>query len=126
MQASIIVFLGAGLGGLMRHVMNAWVTSLMGAGFPYGIMAINILGSTAMGLVAGWFAFRGAGLGDLRLFLATGILGGFTTFSAFSLDAALLIERGETVAAATYVVCSVVLSVIGLFLGLWFMRAVLA
>lgn len=126
MQASIIVFLGAGLGGLMRHVMNAWVTALMGAGFPYGIMAINILGSTAMGLVAGWFAFRGAGLGDLRLFLATGILGGFTTFSAFSLDAALLIERGETVAAATYVVCSVVLSVIGLFLGLWFMRAVLA
>lgn len=126
MQASIIVFLGAGLGGLMRHVMNAWVTALMGAGFPYGIMAINILGSTAMGLVAGWFAFRGAGLGDLRLFLATGILGGFTTFSAFSLDAALLIERGETVAAATYVVCSVVLSVIGLFLGLWFMRVVLA
>lgn len=126
MQASIIVFLGAGLGGLMRHFMNAWVTAFAGAGFPYGIMAINILGSTAMGLVAGWFAFRGAGLGDLRLFLATGILGGFTTFSAFSLDAALLIERGETAAAAAYVVGSVVLSVIGLFLGLWFMRAVLA
>jgi fluoride exporter len=125
-QPAIIVFLGAGLGGLMRHFMNAWVTALTGAGFPCGIMAINILGSTVMGLVAGWFAFRGAGLGDLRLFLATGVLGGFTTFSAFSLDAALLIERGETVAAAGYVVGSVVISVIGLFLGLWLMRAVLA
>ena len=122
MQASIIVFLGAVLGGLMRHVMNAWVTALMGAGFPYGIMAINILGSTAMGLVAGWFAFRGAGLGDLRLFLATGILGGFTTFSAFSLDFAVLWQRGEMAPALFYAVGSVVLSILALFAGLWLAR----
>lgn len=125
MRASIVVFIGAGLGGLMRHVMNIWVTALAGSGFPYGILAINILGSTAMGLVAGWFAFRGGMLPDLRLFLATGVLGGFTTFSAFSLDTALLMERGETLLAAIYVVGSVVLSVLGLFLGLWAMRAVL-
>lgn len=125
MNAAILVFIGAGFGGLARHFMNAWVTALAGSSFPYGILAINVVGSTAMGLVAGWFAFRGDGLSDLRLFLATGILGGFTTFSAFSLDTALLIERGETLAAGAYVVGSVVLSVLGLFLGLWAMRAAL-
>jgi len=126
MQSSIVVFIGAGIGGVLRHLLNIGITAVAGSGFPYGILAINVIGSTAMGLIAGWFAFRGTGLGDLRLFLATGILGGFTTFSAFSLDTALLIERGETLSAATYVVASVVLSVLGLFLGLWAMRAVLA
>lgn len=126
MNASIAVFLGAGLGGLARHFMNIWVTALAGSGFPYGILVINVLGSAAMGLVAGWFAFKGDALPELRLFLATGILGGFTTFSAFSLDTALLIERGETLAAAVYVIGSVALSVLGLFLGLWIMRAAYA
>lgn len=125
MQSSMIVFLGAGLGGVLRHVMNIWITALLGSGFPYGILTINVLGSTAMGLVAGWFAFRGGGPSELSLFLATGILGGFTTFSAFSLDTALLIERGETLAAAAYVIGSVALSVLGLFLALWAMRAAL-
>jgi CrcB protein len=123
MQASILVFLGAGIGGVMRHLLNLWITALAGSSFPYGILAINILGSTAMGLVAGWLALRGEVFPEIRLFLATGILGGFTTFSAFSLDTALLMERGETLAAAAYVVGSVVLSVLGLFIGLWAMRA---
>lgn len=126
MQSSLIVFLGAGLGGVLRHGMNAWIATLMGSGFPYGILAINVLGSAAMGLVAGWFAFAGEGPSGFKLFLGTGLLGGFTTFSAFSLDTALLIERGETALAATYVAASVVLSVLGLFLGLWAMRAALA
>jgi len=126
MQSSIIVFIGAGLGGVLRHVLNVWITMLMGHGFPYGILTINVIGSIAMGLVAGWFAFRsGAGLSELQLFLGTGLLGGFTTFSAFSLDTALLIERGETGLATAYVVGSVALSVLGLFLGLWAMRAAL-
>lgn len=125
MRATILVFIGAGIGGVMRHFMNLWVTALASSGFPFGILAINVVGSTLMGFVAGWFAFRGEVLPDLRLFLATGILGGFTTFSAFSLDTALLMERGETFAAAAYVVGSVVLSVLGLFLGLWAMRAAL-
>ncbi len=125
MKLSLIVFIGAGLGGVMRHVMNIGITALAGSTFPYGILAINVVGSTLMGLVAGWFAIRGELLPELRVFLATGILGGFTTFSAFSLDTALLMERGEMLSAATYVVGSVVLSVLGLFLGLWAMRAVL-
>lgn len=124
MQSAIIVFIGAGLGGVLRHVMNVLITMLMGHGFPYGILTINVIGSLAMGLVAGWFAFRsGGGLSGLQLFLGTGLLGGFTTFSAFSLDTALLMERGETTLAAVYVAASVALSVLGLFLGLWAMRA---
>jgi CrcB protein len=126
MNAAVLVFIGAGLGGLLRHIMNIWITALVGTGFPYGILAINVIGSTVMGLVAGWFAFRGAAAPELRLFLVTGVLGGFTTFSAFSLDTALLIERGEAVLALAYVVGSVALSILGLFIGLWAMRAALA
>lgn len=126
MKSSLLVFVGAGLGGLARHFLNLWVTAAANSSFPYGILTINVLGSTAMGLVAGWLAFRSAGAPELRLFLATGILGGFTTFSAFSLDTALLIERGETLAALVYVAGSVALSILGLFLGLWAIRAALA
>lgn len=125
MRSAIVVFIGAGIGGVARHFLNAWITALAGSGFPYGILAINVIGSTAMGLAAGWFALRGEPLADFRLFLATGILGGFTTFSAFSLDAALLIERGEALSASAYVTGSVALSILGLFLGLWAMRALL-
>ncbi|HEX2841457.1 fluoride efflux transporter CrcB [Hyphomicrobium sp.] len=125
MQASIAIFFGAGLGGLLRHAFNTWITALIGSGYPYGILAINVIGSTVMGIVAGWFAFKGEAPQELKLFLTTGILGGFTTFSAFSLDTALLIERGESWLAATYVIASVVLSIFGLFAGLWAMRALL-
>ena len=79
-----------------------------------------------MGLIAGWFAFRGDGGQLLRLFLTTGILGGFTTFSAFSLDAALLLERGQTASGILYVVGSVAAGIICVFLGLAVMRAFLS
>lgn len=125
MQASIAIFFGAGFGGLLRHVLNTWITALIGTGYPYGILAINVIGSTVMGFLAGWFAFKGEAPQELKLFLTTGVLGGFTTFSAFSLDAALLIERGESWLAAMYVIASVVLSILGLFAGLWAMRALL-
>jgi CrcB protein len=122
MIASLLVFVGAGIGGVARHLFNNWVTHTAGSGFPLGILLINILGSTAMGLVAGWFAFKGHAGQDVRLFLTTGILGGFTTFSAFSLDAALLYERGQPGLAIAYVLASVVLSVAGLFAGMWAVR----
>ncbi len=122
MRVSLVVFIGAGLGGLMRHILNAWITALAGSGFPYGILTINILGSTAMGLAAGWFAFASQGSPELRLFLATGVLGGFTTFSAFSLDTMLLIERGEAGLAVLYAAGSVLLSLLGLWAGLAVMR----
>jgi CrcB protein len=124
MLSTALVFLGAGIGGVLRHGVNLVSLKWLGASFPYGTMAINIIGSGAMGLVAGFLAFK-AGEGwtqNARLFLATGILGGFTTFSAFSLDAVLLWERGEAMLAAFYVIGSVVLSLAALVAGLALVR----
>ena len=89
MTAYLLVFLGAGVGGAIRHGMNMGVGNLLGTHFPWHTFAINIVGSLVMGLVAGWFTYRADPTGHVRLFLTTGILGGYTTFSAFSLDAAL-------------------------------------
>jgi CrcB protein len=118
----VLVFIGGGLGSSLRHTINVVCAKCIGTAFPYGTFIINITGSTVMGLVAGYFAFRGDAPQSWRLFLMTGILGGYTTFSAYSLDAALLYERGEIGLAAFYVVGSVVFSILGLFAGLALMR----
>jgi CrcB protein len=94
----------------------------LGTAFPYGTFIINITGSIVMGLIAGYLAFKGEASQPWRLFLMTGILGGYTTFSAFSLDTALLYERGEVGLAVFYVVGSVVISIVGLFAGLALVR----
>jgi CrcB protein len=117
-----IVFLGAGIGGALRHGVNVGTAKLFGYGFPYGTLIVNVAGSFLMGVLAGYFAFR-PGIGQhMRLFLTTGVLGGFTTFSAFSLDAALLVERHAYGLAAGYMVGSVVASVSALFFGLAIFR----
>ena len=124
MQAYLVVLLGAGIGGALRHAVNVAAARLLGMGFPWGTLTVNVVGGFAMGVLAGWLALK-AGEGwtqSARLFLATGILGGFTTFSAFSLDAVLLWERGETISAAAYVIASVVLSIAGLLAGLFVVR----
>jgi len=118
----LLVFLGGGLGATLRHAVNVTCAKCIGTAFPYGTFIINISGSTVMGLIAGYLAFKGAASQPWRLFLMTGILGGYTTFSAFSLDTALLYERGELALAALYVVGSVVLSIAGLFAGLALVR----
>lgn len=120
----LLVFIGAGLGGMLRHAVGL-ASVRLGSSFPYGTMGINIAGSIAMGLFAGWFAQRSGLSQHWRLFIAVGILGGFTTFSSYSLDAVLLLERGETGAAFLYVVGSVALGIGGLFAGLLAMRALL-
>lgn len=122
MQAYLIVFLGAGIGGSLRHGVNLLSARLFGLHFPYGTMIINIVGSLAIGLIAEYLALKGEASQAWRLFLTTGILGGFTTFSAFSLDAALLWERGAVAQAALYVGVSVALSIAGLFFGMWMIR----
>jgi CrcB protein len=120
----LVVFVGAGIGGALRHGVNLAGLRLLGPGFPYGTITVNIVGSLIMGLLAGWFAHK-ADPGQMwRLFLTTGILGGFTTFSAFSLDAALLLERGQFALAALYALSSPVLAILALFAGLWLLRAV--
>lgn len=122
MQAYLIVFLGAGIGGAARHGVSVAALRLLGLGFPYGTLAVNIAGSLIMGLLIGWFAHKGDPGESWRLFLTTGILGGFTTFSTFSLDAALLYERGELGTAALFVATSVGLALAGLFAGLFIFR----
>ncbi len=118
----LIVFLGGGLGAALRHGVNLLAFRLVGPGFPYGTLFINVVGSLAMGLIAEYFALKMGMRQSFRLFLTTGILGGFTTFSAFSLEAALLYERGEVAAAAIYVIASVGLAIAALFAGLAIVR----
>lgn len=117
---------GGALGAVMRHLFNGGAGALLGGGFPWGIMAVNVLGSLLMGILTGIFALSGAWPQEVRAFLTVGMLGGFTTFSAFSLDTALLIERGAWGAAGFYAAGSVLLSVAALFAGLWIIRAVSA
>ena len=122
MTGFLLVFVGGGLGAALRHGVNLLSTRLLGAGFPYATMIENVSGSLVMGVLAGYFAFKGDASQPLRLFLATGVLGGYTTFSAFSLDTALLWERGELALAVLYVLGSVALSIAGLFAGLALVR----
>ncbi|TAK47613.1 MAG: fluoride efflux transporter CrcB [Xanthobacteraceae bacterium] len=120
----LLVFLGGGIGSMLRHAVNVAAVRLGGAGFPFGTLAVNITGSVVMGLLAGYFAFKGAPTQHWRLFLMTGVLGGYTTFSAFSLDTIVLYERGEWGLAALYVLASVGASLGGLFGGLLLMRQI--
>jgi CrcB protein len=122
----VLVFIGGGLGSMLRHAVNQMSAAVFGMNFPYGTLSVNIIGSLAMGLIAGWFAFRGQGGQLVSLFLTTGILGGFTTFSAFSLDAALLLERGQTAGGIFYALGSVAAGIICVFGGLAIMRSVLS
>jgi CrcB protein len=121
-MAYLIVFLGGGLGAALRHGVNIYTARWLGNGFPFATFTVNVTGSLVMGLIVGYLAFKGESSQHWRLFFTTGILGGYTTFSAFSLDVALLYERGEIGLAALYVLSSVILSILGLFAGLILMR----
>jgi CrcB protein len=118
----LIVFFGAGIGGALRHGVNVAAMRLFGTGFPVGTMIVNVIGSLLMGLLAGWFLARPGYSQEARLFLTTGLLGGFTTFSAFSLDAALLVERHAYWTAFAYAAGSVIVAIAALFLGLALFR----
>ncbi|MBZ9854513.1 fluoride efflux transporter CrcB [Mesorhizobium sp. CA13] len=118
----LLVMAGGGIGAGIRHLTNMGSLRLVGPNYPWGTMAINIVGSFAMGLFIATLARRG-GSNEVRLFVATGILGGFTTFSAFSLDFATLWERGATLPAFGYALASVIGAIVALFLGLWLARS---
>jgi len=125
MLAIFLVFLGGGIGAAIRHGVNVASAEWFGTGFPWGTMIVNVVGSFIIGALAAYFAFRGDAMWTqpLRLFLATGILGGFTTFSAFSLDFALMFERGEIGQGVAYVLASVALSLAAIFAGLFVVRS---
>jgi CrcB protein len=118
LAGTLIVFLGGGVGAAIRHGVNIAGLRMLGPNFPYATVFINITGSIIMGMTVAYFAFKGDASQHWRLFLTTGVLGGYTTFSTFSLDAALLYERDQFMLAAIYVLASVILSLIGLFAGL--------
>lgn len=118
-MAYLYVFLGAGLGGCLRHTVNLLCKSFT---LPWATFLINVTGSMAMGMVVGYLAHRGNFSQNLRLFVATGVLGGYTTFSTFSLDAVVLIEKGKPGTACAYLAGSVLLGVSGLFAGMRLVR----
>lgn len=124
MKILALAMLGGALGSGTRYLVNLGVARLLGTGFPWGIFLINVSGSLLMGLLAGLLAQREFEVVSLRTFLATGFLGGYTTFSAFSLDFANLVNEGQPAAAALYVAGSVGLSLAGVLVGLWLARVI--
>lgn len=123
MYLATLVFLGGGIGSVLRYALGVGVLRFGWMGFPVATLAVNVIGGFAMGILAGWFAFRGGGPQASRLFLTTGLMGGFTTFSTFSLETMLLYEEGRIGVAAGYVGLSVALSVLALAGGLALVRA---
>ena len=123
MTRFLIVAAGGALGAVARYGVGTLAGRLGASNWPWGTLTVNILGGLLMGALTGWLAFRGGLHAEsIRLFAAVGILGGFTTFSAFSLETALMIEKRQLALAGGYVAASVVLSVLALFLGLMVAR----
>jgi fluoride exporter len=125
MGVVLAVGVGGGLGALARYYIAGWVQAVS-AHFPWGIFIVNITGGLLMGMIVEASALRLNLSPELRAFLTVGILGGYTTFSTFSLDSALMLQKGQYGQAAAYVLGSVVLSIFALFAGLWIIRAVYA
>jgi CrcB protein len=118
-----MVAMGGALGAVLRYVVASVIQSAAWGGFPWGIFLVNITGGLAMGLIVELAALKIQMSPETRAFLTTGILGGYTTFSTFSLDSVLLIERGQYASAALYVVGSTLLSITAVFIGMWAVRA---
>ena len=126
LAATGFVALGGAAGAVLRYQTGRALTGLLGpatvASFPWATLVVNIVGSLAMGLLAGWLARHGAASETWRLLIGVGLLGGFTTFSAFSLEMMLLIERGQPSTAFAYAAISVLAGVTALYIGLIVMR----
>lgn len=124
MDKVLLVFLGGGLGAVARYGVGAGAVRAGWTAWPYATMTVNMVGGLLMGVLAGFLAHKGPPAENWRLALGVGVLGGFTTFSAFSLETALMIERREILSAGAYVLLSVVLSIVALFAGLVVARKV--
>lgn len=123
MNTFILVGAGGAIGAMSRHGLSMVVGRFWHGSFPLAILLVNVLGAALMGVTIGLLArFMPVWQAEARLFIAVGVLGGFTTFSSFSLDTIILIERGELAQAALYVVLSVVVCLVGLYFGLLISR----
>lgn len=119
----LLVFVGGGIGAALRHAVNRGALALLGPPFPFGTLIVNVLGSFLMGVLAAALVARGETDQSMRLFLGTGVLGGFTTFSAFSLDAVLMWKKAEWLSLGGYVIGSLALSVAALLIGMFAARS---
>ncbi|MFN3608520.1 MAG: fluoride efflux transporter CrcB [Hyphomonas sp.] len=127
MNGFLLVALGGAFGASLRYGVGLVAVRHLPSGWPWGTSFVNIAGSLAMGVLIGWLALKAEGASqEARLFLTTGVLGGFTTFSAFSLEVANMLRSGETVKAGLYAGVSVLFSVSALFIGLWMARRIFA
>ena len=123
MNQYLLVFLGGGIGSALRLGTYRLARLWLPPEFPWGTFSVNVIGGLCAGMVTGWLMARPAGGADhAALFLMTGVLGGFTTFSAFSVDAVLLFQKGQHGAAILYVMASLILSIAAALLGLWLIR----
>ena len=125
MKLLVWAMVGGALGSGARHLVNIGLGRWLGAGFPWWTFFVNVTGSLLMGVLIESFALKLQGSHDLRTFLATGVLGGYTTFSAFSMDFAHLVQRHDYLQAGLYLAGSVVVSILALYAGLWLTRWVL-
>ncbi|EJL57514.1 protein CrcB [Rhizobium sp. CF122] len=125
MIQAMLVAVGGAIGSVLRYYVSQWALRLAGPAFPWGTLTVNVVGCFVIGVFAEMIIRRFDASPELRLLLITGFLGGFTTFSAFSLDAISLFERGAVVSGAVYIVASVGLSMAGVIAGLALMRAIL-
>lgn len=125
MKLVLMAAAGGAIGAAGRYLVNLGAARWLGADFPWGTLTVNVLGSFAMGVLIESIALRSAVSQEVRVFLATGILGGFTTFSAFSLDFVSLLERRDYLSAASYLLGNVGLAIAALFLGLVLVRQIL-
>ena len=126
MREVLVVAAGGAIGAVARHLVYVLTNSVLGPGYPYGTLVVNILGSFLMGVLVEGSALAWTISPQLRLFLVVGILGAFTTFSTFSLDVAVLYERGRLGQVAGYVLASVICSVGSLFAGMYVLRRIYA
>lgn len=122
----LLVGLGGAIGSILRYGTGLLSTKLLGVHFPWGTLTVNILGSFCIGIVFALLSLAENMSEDIKLFTMVGILGGFTTFSAFSLETILLFERGQSLYASLYIACSVVLSILATLAGLMLIRASLS
>jgi CrcB protein len=122
LEAYLLIFVGGGIGAALRHAVNVVLGRELGTAFPFHTLFANVSGSLVMGVLAAYFGLRVGSPQWLRLFLTTGVLGGYTTFSTFSLDSIVLWERGQYAWAAAYVIGSVAASLAGVLLGATLIR----
>lgn len=126
MRVVLAVALGGAIGSAARYLLAGYVQRAIGADYPWGIMAVNVVGCAIMGALTEALALKWSFGPELRAFLTVGILGGFTTFSSFALDTATLASRGSLMAPAGYAIGSVVLSIAGFYVALYLVRQVLS